>query len=77
MKNWRLLLWSLGAFAVYFILRYAPLLKQTKEIVKNAVYDHPRVVGFYVLAKIGSWFLLLFGTLGLLFFFYHLLKSKN
>ena len=77
MKNWKLLLYSLGALTIYFLFKYAPLYKRTREIVENSTYNHPRILGYYVLAEIGGWFLLLFGILGLLLFFYYLFKTKN
>jgi len=77
MKNWKLLLWSLGAFALYAIFKYAPLYNKTREVLTNNTDGSPKVMGYYILIKIGGWFLLLFGTIGLGMFFYHLLKPKK
>ena len=75
MKNWKLLTWSLGALAIYFIFNYAPLYDGILEKLEkiNGTY----AIGYYILIKIGGWFLLLFGTMGLVMFFYHLFKPKK
>lgn len=60
MKNWRLLLWSLGAFAIYFLFKYAPLYKGTFESLENS--NSSRYLLWLIFIKIAGWFLLLFGT---------------
>jgi hypothetical protein len=75
MKNWKLLLYSLTALGIYFLFDKSPLFDGLLQKLEKA--NSTYAIGYYILIKIGGCFLLLFGTLGLLLFFYHLLKSKN
>lgn len=74
-KNSKLLIYSIISLSVYLFFKYSPLFKSIlHELEKtNGAYDF----GYYILIKIGGWFLLLFGCSGILLFLYELLKSKR
>lgn len=74
MKNSKLLIYSLTSLLIYIFFNNAPLFDGILEKLEktNGTY----AIGYYILIKIGGWFLLLFGCLGLLLFLYELLKSK-
>lgn len=75
MKNTKLLIYSLLSLFVYFLFSCAPLFDGILEKLEKTHNSY--AIGYYILIKIGGWFLLLFGILGLTLFFYHLFKSKS
>lgn len=75
MKNQKLLLYSLIALGIYFLFDKSPLFDGLLQKLEKA--NSTYAIGYFILIKIGGWFLLLFGTLGLLFFFYYLFNQKS
>ena len=73
-KNSRLLIYSLISLSVYLFFSYSPLYDGILQKLEktNGTYGF----GLYVLIKLGGTFLLFFGCIGLILFFYELLKSK-
>ena len=74
MKKGKLLFYSVLTLFLYFLFYYSPLFEGILEKLKKS--DNAYNIGYYILIKIGGWFLLLFGCLGLLLFLNELLKSK-
>ncbi|PQJ80561.1 hypothetical protein [Polaribacter porphyrae] len=75
MKNWKLLFYSLTALGIYFLFDKSPLFDGLLQKLEKA--NSTYAIGYYILIKIGGWFLLLFGTLGILMFLYYLIKTKD
>lgn len=76
MKNYRLLLYSAISFGIYIFFKYAPILRKTREIVENN-YNHPKIVIYYIIAKIVGWFLLLFVTMAIVIFVIEFFKKDT
>jgi len=71
----KLIVFSISSLLVYFFIENSEKINSVLTMLVASTSS--KALGIYVLLILAKYFLLLFGSLGLLMFFYRLVKDKD